>query len=1105
MMKKFAAVLCIISLLLTCCVPVYCAQASYIIIEDRKEKLTTAPVQNGNTVYYPIGEISKKLQMTVAADSNGAKITVSVNGHSMEFNAGSDSATVDMVQVPAKSPFVRNGDIMVEESFFTEYMKYLEFPCVLSETLNFTSIPEIIPSAERETEEEFYSKLKTDGELISENQLFSAAVIGGAKISVQSVSADDLDGYDTALKVTTLNEPTAVYDYQLKMTPKADLPQGRFGLVMYYAKALETSDESGYAYAGPCYEQKTGAHTKAGSTNHEITQDGWSKHYLLLSANSLDYTKDGSQFNMRFGYKPQSVLITGLKAVLLDAGYTKEDVTYNKTESNTYFGRGENALWRDEAFKRIEKYRKKNISVTVTDKDGVPLENVSIKAHQQKNEFMFGTAVHNNLLQASTAENASEKSKKYAECVGKYFNTVVFDTAGKWNTIEKNRAVYATGIYNWANARNINVRGHALLWDNYSYYSDSFNEAWQYMTNEERFTRVDEHINENMTYFGNTILQWDLLNEPLANRNLINRIGFEKTAQLFNTAKKAAPEVSLYINETGINGSNSNWQQVKKLRSFTENLKQSGAAIDGIGIQAHCGGALRYPQEFYNQLDYLAEAVDEIAVTEYDFNVTDEQLAADNLRDMLIAAYSHPKCTGFLTWGFWDGQHWQNNAPFFDINWNEKKALAVWDNYVNHEWKTDADGLTNENGRYVFSGHKGEYELTVTYNGMTATADFDTNSSGTVNVIIGNTITIEPDSIPQTKASLLAKNYLKRRTDIKTGETVSAYQLPEEYDKSIIAGKNAGIAGVLAADDFESYGTDGKNENGKYVNPVTDENIWGQWYNTEASQKRGTVLTEQDGRLCLAFYRQNNPLVLKSRISRMLRANCFELDTSETGYNFNACFQIPKGDKSVGIRSGRYAEFALGKTADDTGKAFAGVYSNTVNTEKPILKYADGGQITLKENTWYNLSLSLVPDGMGGVLIGGTLQYDGNTVQLEKRNMAIGNGLRFLNMTVNCYTSEIYTRSVFYLDSIEFKEAGYTAPIEFDGKNVTFNGEASQIVAAAVYDKESGQLETVRLKETADGEPTVIALEKELGEKNIMRAFLWRKTMQPAAYAQYGQ
>ena len=207
----------------------------------------------------------------------------------------------------------------------------------------------------------------------------------------------------------------------------------------------------------------------------------------------------------------------------------------------------------------------------------------------------------------------------------------------------------------------------------------------------------------------------------------------------------------------------------------------------------------------------------------------------------------------------------------------------------------------------------------------------------------------------------------------------------------------------------------------------------------------------------------------------------------------------------MGIRSGRYAEFALGKTADDTSRAFAGVYSNTVNTEKPILKYADGGQITLKENTWYNLSLSLVPDGMGGMLIGGTLQYDGNTVRLEKRNMAIGNGLRFLNMTVNCYTSEIYTRSVFYLDSIEFKEAGYTAPIEFDGKNVIFNGEASQIAAAAVYDKESGQLETVRLKETADGEPTVIALEKELGEKNIMRAFLWRKTMQPAAYAQYGQ
>ena len=27
--------------------------------------------------------------------------------------------------------------------------------------------------------------------------------------------------------------------------------------------------------------------------------------------------------------------------------------------------------------------------------------------------------------------------------------------------------------------------------------------------------------------------------------------------------------------------------------------------------------------------------------------------------------FSHPATNGFLMWGFWDGAHWKDNAPYF--------------------------------------------------------------------------------------------------------------------------------------------------------------------------------------------------------------------------------------------------------------------------------------------------------------------------------------------------------------------------------------------------------------------------------------------------------
>lgn len=1117
-MKRATAVLLSIVIMLSMItVPSPVLAAGYISICGKQQTLEISPVISDNITYYPICEIAKKLGMSV--EEKDSKIVISVNNHWAEFTQQSETAVMDMVTISVKSLFRKNNDIMVEESFFTNYMKYMGFECTMEEMLTFPSIPEITAPEEVESEDTFYRNLDKVGTIIDSSQLFTATIIGGANLvtKVVALKENEVEDCTKALKITTNLEPIAVYDYQLKMYPQLDLLSGNFALLSYWAKAVEISDESGYAYAGPCYEQNYGDYKKAGSANHEIEMsENWKKYYMLISANDENYLKDTSRFNMRFGYKQQSILIAGLKVELLKPGYTKKDVTYAYTENPTYEGREEGALWRDEALKRIEKNRKTNITVNVSDENGNPIKDAEVKSEMIKNNFIFGTAVHNNLLQLSATDGASDKAKLYAKNVLKYFNTVVYDTAGKWPTIEKDRAQYATGIYNWSKENNIDVRGHALFWDNLKFYPESFKQAWDFMTDDERYWRVQEHINENMTYFGNNIKQWDLLNEPLANRNLINIIGVEKTADLFKIAKKIAPNVSFYVNETGINGNNANWLQTRKLAGFVKKLNDNGAQVDGIGIQAHCGTALRYPQEFYNQLDYLAteSGVNEIAVTEYDFTVDDEELAADNLRDMLIATYSHPKATGFLTWGFWDGQHWKNNAPFFYSDWRPKQALSVWDNYVNGEWKTSVSGKSDTNGVFSFRGHKGEYSLTIKYGDSEANAVFNTDKSGIINVKIGDEITITPDSIPDIKNTLNSEDYLKYRSDYVlkdngeiggTGAKMPVYQLPEEYDSSIIKGNYDGFTQVNVYDDFSRYGTDGKDENGVYINPVTNSNVYGNWYGAQAYDKRGTVINNVDGRYCLSFYRQKNPEVLKSHLSRILKPNGFPIDTKSEAYELNMSFQIPYEEKAIGLRYGRYVKIVLSRTADGMGEqSIVSVLSNGTDPASPILRYGINGQELLKENTWYTLSLRMIPKGTGEMVVLGTLKNSNKTVSLPEQTVYCGNDLRFLGMTVNSYASEEYTRRTFDLGSIEFKKTEFTPLIRFDGQTAIFNGSKGQQQIVAVYRKDTGKLIEARIKMVeVDDVSDAVTVTTALDDNVYARAFLWGENMKPIAFAEW--
>jgi hypothetical protein len=59
----------------------------------------------------------------------------------------------------------------------------------------------------------------------------------------------------------------------------------------------------------------------------------------------------------------------------------------------TYVGREPNAAWRREADARIEKFRKGNLQVLISDKNGRPVPGAQVKVEMKRHAFRWGTAI----------------------------------------------------------------------------------------------------------------------------------------------------------------------------------------------------------------------------------------------------------------------------------------------------------------------------------------------------------------------------------------------------------------------------------------------------------------------------------------------------------------------------------------------------------------------------------------------------------------------------------------------------------------------------------------------------------------------------------------
>jgi len=529
--------------------------------------------------------------------------------------------------------------------------------------------------------------------------------------------------FTNGLRISSPTQLGETYDHAAIIRNTEDINEGDRLLFVCYVRAEEVQGEQNVMRIWA--EENGGAYDKYGGGIVYAT-DEWQRILIPFEATN-DIQAGEVQMAFQIGFLTQTVEIAGPILLNYETAVNFSDLP-NERAPTSYVGQELSAAWRVQAAAQIDQHRKADLTVRVTDLNGNPIQGQSVAVRMQQHAYGFGSAVVSCFVDDLRCANPIYESKmRNIDGEGHRFSEVVFENDLKWRGWEQQWYETNEGVVQalafYRDTLGMNVRGHTLLWpcarnmpdDVVSNLTDT-----AYVLG-----RIRDHFSELLTTPGiaGRIQDWDLLNEIAVCNSVADAFegqegyvtGREFYPSLFRLAKSLDPAAEFWYNDYQViqqGGFSPARQQTFYDRA--NEILDAGAPLSGVGLQSHV--AYPIPPVKINAL--FDEVYDRIGVpmkvTEFDMDAfANEQIEADFMRDFLTVTFAHPHTEAFLSWGFWDGAHFRNNAPFFRQDWTVKPSGQAFFDLVYNEWWTDATLSTDANGIVTLRGFKGDYKIEV--------------------------------------------------------------------------------------------------------------------------------------------------------------------------------------------------------------------------------------------------------------------------------------------------------------------------------------------------------------------------------------------------------
>ncbi len=514
--------------------------------------------------------------------------------------------------------------------------------------------------------------------------------------------------FTQAVRLTATVKPTNIWDIQATANCDGALKKGDVLLATFYIRAIEGQKETGEARTAFVFEQQGEPWTKYAEQEINAGKE-WKRVFIPIEMRQ-DAPSGGTHVCLRMGYGKQIFEIADFR--FLNYGTSVKVADLPRTRA-VYAGMEENATWRKDAAARIEKIRKGGVTVIVKDATGKVVPKAKVSLEMKRHAFGFGSAVSDTMISAQTPDG-----EKYREWVTKYCSKVVIENDLKWQGFESNPDA-AKRVVQWLNDRDIQVRGHNLVWPSYRNSPDDLKSIGNDKARLAK--RVDDHITAEVTALKGKVVEWDVVNEPFDNHDIQDILGEEVLVHWFRLTKSLDPEPRLTLNDyPPLDGSATTNAHLNHFYKTLTRLKAQGAPLEGIGFQGHFGGTMIPPTRVLAGLDRFGKLGLPISITEFDMNTTDEAIQAAYMRDFMTATFSHPSVDAIIMWGFWEGAHWLPDAALFRRDWSIRPHGVVFQDLTTKTWWTNISGMTDGKGSYTGRGFYGDYQITVTPPGGTA-------------------------------------------------------------------------------------------------------------------------------------------------------------------------------------------------------------------------------------------------------------------------------------------------------------------------------------------------------------------------------------------------
>lgn len=515
---------------------------------------------------------------------------------------------------------------------------------------------------------------------------------------LQTVSLADAPGGGAVLRITVTTPADPLWMIQILRGIPAAVPEGHRVQMHFWARSATKNP------LRVTVEQRVSPYQGVAVNTFALTP-AWQEY--TVTGNSPGYGPNGLSAHFQVGQQAGVVEIAG--ATVTDQGVDP-------------------AIQPEASAARIEKYRKGDLTVTVTDAAGRPIPNAAVKVTQTRHAFLFGC----NFFGLNPADTSPAQIAYQTEFTGLLnYATLPF----YWGAFESQQGkpdyVRLQSMAEWCNAHGVTPKGHPLIW--HEVWPD-----WAPKDPDEAIPLLKARVFDLIPRYKDTIHYWDVLNEAnsAAEQQPANGesqwIKRDGPAPIVETALGWAREAGKGLPETF---TYNDYDTGDANLGLLAKLQTDGKLPDAIGIQSHMHTGEWPMSRVWQVCEAFRKFGKPIHFTEttvisgprrvFDYNgagLTDwlttpegEAKQANYVAQFYTLLFSHPSVRAITWWDFSDSDAWLGApAGLIRKDMTPKPAYTRLMDLIHKQWWTNGSGKTDRRGAYKSRVFYGDYTITVT-------------------------------------------------------------------------------------------------------------------------------------------------------------------------------------------------------------------------------------------------------------------------------------------------------------------------------------------------------------------------------------------------------